>query len=242
MLYSILFFVALAPITLFVSVVAIIFGRSFHDRVGDFVQHCWGRGIVRSAGVTLDVDFSALDPDQNYVFLANHISNLDIAVMSAALDPWHGRMVAKESLFSIPLFGWGMRRVGHVAINRENPRQAMRSIDQAVANAKSGLAMVVFPEGTRNPDPDPAGLQEFQIGGMVLAIKTGLPVAPVIIEGSGRIWPKGSRWARPGTVKVRALAPIPAGAYTMKDRERFKNDLYAIMNPAYQELHRASAR
>ena len=235
MLRNLFFYPVLVIATLVMGTLAALFGRSFGDRGGTFAQRGWSRLVLWAAGVRLEVDTTTLDPDQTYVFMANHQSNLDIPILTTALNSWTVRMVAKESLFRIPVFGPAIRRTGHVAIDRSNPRSAIRSIERAVAASASGISMVVFPEGTRHPDPEPEALQDFQIGGFVLALKTGLPVAPVIIEGSGHLQPKGAAGVRGGTARVTALAPIAPGHYTLKQRELFKSELQQMMNDAYKE-------
>lgn len=235
MLRTILLF-ALSPlVTIVSSTIAVIGGRAMQDRIGTFSQRLWAWGMLIPSGVTIEKDLSALDPAQTYVFMANHQSNFDIPVMTLALDRWNVRMVAKESLFKIPLFGPAMRRVGHVSVDRAKSRKAMQAIQEAVDIANSGISMVVFPEGTRGTDFSRIG--EFKIGGFILALKTGLPIAPIVIEGTGRIMSKGGKRITPGTVKVKALPPVDPGRYSLKERERFKEDLHQAMTEAYLELH-----
>jgi 1-acyl-sn-glycerol-3-phosphate acyltransferase len=83
-------------------------------------------------------------------------------------------------------------------------------------------------------------LQEFHVGGMVVAAKTGLPVVPVIIQGSGKCLSKGMSAPKPGPVRVTVLDPIPAGTYPVKQRETFRQDLFAVMNTAYKEQRSGS--
>lgn len=230
-----LIFYALTPlVTIVASCIALISGRAFGDRIGNFAQRLWTQGTLIPAGVKIEADLSALDPARNYVFMANHQSNFDIPVLSAALNHWSVRMVAKESLFKIPLFGPAMRRVGHVSVDRTKSRKAMQAIQEAVDIANSGISMVIFPEGTRGRDLSRIG--EFKIGGFILALKTGLPVAPIVITGTGDIAPKGGIRIRPGTVKVKALPPVDPGRYSLKERERFKEDLHEAMTAAYLEM------
>jgi 1-acyl-sn-glycerol-3-phosphate acyltransferase (EC 2.3.1.51) len=81
---------------------------------------------------------------------------------------------------------------------------------------------------------------DFKVGGMVLALKCGLPVAPLVMEGTGKLLPKKSILFNPDQrIRLRALPPVDPSAYTMKDREKFKDDMYALMNAAYQELLRS---
>jgi 1-acyl-sn-glycerol-3-phosphate acyltransferase len=167
--------------------------------------------------------------------MANHQSHMDIPILFAALSGWNFRFLAKESLFTIPVFGPAMRRMGHVAIDRGNRRKAMESIQEAVDLVSRGIGLLVFPEGTRSMDY--SKLQEFKTGGMIVALKCHAQVAPLVLEGSGGVLPKHGRRLAPGVVRLRALPPFDAAAlYTLKERENFKNDLWDRMDAAYQEM------
>ncbi|BBD06810.1 1-acyl-sn-glycerol-3-phosphate acyltransferase [Desulfovibrio ferrophilus] len=182
----------------------------------------------------LDVDLSELDPEQTYVFMANHQSQLDIPLLTALLAPRKVSFVAKQSLFKIPVFGAAIKAVGHISIDRSNRRRAMKSIESAVQKAQGGRSIMIYPEGTRAEDLD--NIQEFKIGGVIIALKTGLPVVPIVLSGTGEVLPKHRLLLRSAPLKVKALPPIDTGKYTMKDREAFKDDLYKMMNDAYLEM------
>ena len=210
-------------------------GLGHNGVIAHRIQCLWAKWSLALAGVRLRVDVSNLDPAKPYVFMANHQSHFDILILLACLGPcWNLRFVAKESLFKIPVFGPAMLRTGHIPILRENSRKAMKSIDDAAAAARRGICVLIFPEGTRGTDCHSMG--EFKIGGMIMALKCGLPVAPVIIGGSRMILPKHKLAPRPGTVTVTALAPFdPAERFTLKQRELFRVWLKEHMSQAYQE-------
>ncbi|MGE4552362.1 MAG: lysophospholipid acyltransferase family protein [Desulfovibrionaceae bacterium] len=235
---TLIFYLLAPPITIFYSSLMCVL--SWHPqrmRIGNWISHRWSRAIVALLGVDLRVDLSALDPGQNYVFMAPHQSNLDIPLVFALLDQYATQFVAKKSLFRIPIFGWAMFLSGQIGIDRANRRAGMKSVQLAVERAQQGFSPIIFPEGTRNEDL--AQLLPFKIGGMVLALKCGRPVAPIIITGTGRLLPKHRlRPDRSVKIRVRALPPVDPSAYTLKDRERFKDDMYALMNGAYQEMLR----
>ncbi|MBU1002173.1 MAG: 1-acyl-sn-glycerol-3-phosphate acyltransferase [Proteobacteria bacterium] len=230
MIRNILFFLFFAPVTALASLTCILC-----KPLAIWASQAWARCTIWLIRMPLEVDFSALDPEQTYVFMVNHQSQLDIPLMTAILAPRKVNFVAKDSLFKIPLFGQAITAVGHISIDRSNPRSAMKSIEVAVQRAQSGRSILIFPEGTRAEEFDK--LQDFKIGGMILALKTGLPVAPIVLSGTGTVLPKHRLLLRPAVLKVRALPPIDTGKYTMKDREAFKDDLYQMMNDAYLEQH-----
>ncbi|WP_319472089.1 lysophospholipid acyltransferase family protein [uncultured Pseudodesulfovibrio sp.] len=195
----------------------------------------WGEAAVRLAGIKIEADMGDVDPEGHYVFIGNHQSNLDIPVLFEVLKKNRIRFVAKKSLFEIPIYGKALAHSGHICVDRENRRAAMKSLNEAVEKAKSGISPFIFPEGTRNMNLKE--LMEFKVGGMIIALKSGLPVVPIVMTNTGRIMGKGQFVIdnRP-VVRVKALPVIDPSEYTIKDREKFKDDLYEMMNAAYQEL------
>jgi 1-acyl-sn-glycerol-3-phosphate acyltransferase len=195
----------------------------------------WGAAAVKLSGVKIEADMGEVDPKGHYVFIGNHQSNLDIPVLFYLLKGNRIRFVAKKSLFEIPLYGKALGHAGHICIDRGNRRAAMQSLNEAVETAQAGISPLIFPEGTRNTDL--SQLMDFKIGAMILALKAGLPVVPFVMTNTGRIMGKGDFFIdnRP-VVRFKALPVIDPAQYTLKERERFKDDLYAMMNEAYQEL------
>ncbi|MHC1700816.1 MAG: lysophospholipid acyltransferase family protein [Humidesulfovibrio sp.] len=239
MLRVLRFFLTLVPVTVYYSIRQLLLDQdkaSLDEK--DYFGKLYGRTMLRMAGIKVEADLSALDPNGHYVFMCNHQSLFDIPILFDVLWNYHMRFVAKQSLFRIPIYGKALGNAGHIPLNRENRRAAMKSLDAAVGTAKGGISPLIFPEGTRNPDLDK--LMDFKVGAVVLALKCGLPVAPLVMEGSGKLLPKGSRFFNPDQlVRLKALPPVDTSAYTMKDRERFKDDMYALMNDAYQKLARS---
>lgn len=195
----------------------------------------WGEAAVKLSGMKIEVDMGDIDPKGHYVFIGNHQSNLDIPVLFDVLKGNRIRFVAKKSLFDIPIYGKALAHSGHISIDRENRRAAMKSLNDAVEAAKSGISPLIFPEGTRNTELD--DLMEFKIGGIIIALKCGLPVVPFVMTNTGRVMGKGQFVVdnRP-VVRFKALPVIDPSAYTLKDREKFKDDLREMMSKAYKEL------
>ena len=224
------------PILTFVvaSVCWLTAGLGKNARFAHRVECLWARLALFLAGTRVRAQLAGLDPGASYVFMANHQSNFDILVLFSCLRKWNMRFVAKDSLFKIPVFGPAMLRTGHIPILRENSRKALKSIDDAASAAKRGISVLIFPEGTRSDVCDHLG--DFKIGGMIMALKCGLPVAPLIVTGTRHILPRGAKMPRPGRVTVRALPPFnPSERFTMREREKFKDWLKEYMEHAYQE-------
>ncbi|MGE5234906.1 MAG: lysophospholipid acyltransferase family protein [Acidobacteriota bacterium] len=166
----------------------------------------WARVILWGALVRLTVEGRERVPtDRPVVFMSNHESWLDIPALLVAI-PGQVRFLAKKSLFSVPFLGWAMRAMGFIPVDRENRRTAIRSFEEAAERIKRGRSVLVFPEETRTTD---GSLLPFQRGGFLIALKAGLPIVPIGLDGARRLLPKHSYLLRPGRVTVRFGTPIP---------------------------------
>ena len=190
------------------------------DRSGNTVYRIgrwWSRGILLTSGLRLESSFETpLDGERPAVYMANHQSLFDIPVLFVSL-PGQVRMLAKNSLFRIPIFGWSIKLGGFISIDRKDRTRAKESFDAAVDRLRSGTSTLVFPEGTRSLD---GKLAQFQRGGLLLALKSGLPIVPVGIEGTLGVQRKDSFAIRPRRIFVRYGTPIEVDGYGIRDRER----------------------
>ena len=140
--------------------------------------------------------------DGSLMLVANHSSFLDPPLVGAVAPRPLG-FLAKEELFRLPLFGrliWGLnaRPLRRAGADPKALRTALRLLEE-------GRALLVFPEGTRG---DEGTLRTPKAGAGMLAVLSGVPVVPVYIEGSGRVWPRGRTVPRPGKVIVRFGPPL----------------------------------
>ncbi len=141
-------------------------------------------------------------PDAPYVICANHQSHLDVPVFTYAL-PLTIRMVAKPSLFKVPILGGYMRTAGHLIARRKaEVIQASREL------LDRGYSVGFFPEGTRTGADE---LGPFKAGAFLLAAEAQRPVLPVAVFGTGAVLPSGSNTPQPGPVGLRIGAPLPIG-------------------------------
>jgi 1-acyl-sn-glycerol-3-phosphate acyltransferase len=195
------------------------------DKTGDSVvdlARLWSRVLLGCAGVKLDVTWRGkLDPNQPYVFMANHLSTVDIWALLAAL-PYRIRMIAKKQLGNIPFFGWAMRAGRFIFIDRTNAIAARRSIEEAKRRIRSGDKVLLFPEGTRSRDGQ---LLPFKKGGFHLALDAGVPIVPVALIGTRECMPRGSFLCRAGRVRVVVGAPVPTEGLSEADRDRLLDDI-----------------
>ena len=186
----------------------------------DWLSRRWCRLVVRVTGVRLTLEGTdRFDWKQPSVVIANHQSWFDVFVLVAAL-PGRVRFVAKKELGRIPIFGHAWRACGHIAIDREDRRSAIESLDRAAERVRAdGLAITLFPEGTRSAD---GRLQDFKKGAFALATKAGLPIVPVGITGTRDVMPKGSFRVRGGPVRVRVGDPIDPTQFGENGRDELR--------------------
>ena len=168
----------------------------------------------RLAGVKLEViGQEQLDPDQAYIYMSNHTSNLDPPIEVPAL----GRqlsIMAKKELFKIPIFGTAMHIAKVVPVDRHNRQAAIESVRHAVEVLQSGVSMMVYPEGTRSRD---GRLLPFKKGPFHMAMEANVPIVPITILNTHRLWPKGTFKIKPGTVKMIFHAPIHPAQFANRE-------------------------
>jgi 1-acyl-sn-glycerol-3-phosphate acyltransferase len=192
-------------------------GGSLFDSQGRWQHSCaraWSWLILKTSRIRVNVTgLENVPPNETIIFCSNHPSAMDIPILFVSL-PIQFRFVAKRSLFYVPFLGWHLWRSGHIPIEREHRRRAIRSLDQAAERIREGCPVVLFPEGTR---PRTNRLGAFKKGSFYLAIKSGAPVIPITINGSRAVLRPDSLHIRPGVVEVKIHAAIPMSELTLAD-------------------------
>jgi 1-acyl-sn-glycerol-3-phosphate acyltransferase len=206
------------------------------DRPGgvyDWVPRTWSRVLLPLAGIKVRVhgmeNASRTDPQ---VFISNHVSLFDVPCLSSVLP--RNRFVAKAELFKIPIFGGAIRAAGMVEIQRDNKRAAFDAYKIAGDKIKSGMSIVVFPEGTRGTDYP---LSQFKKGPFILAIAAGVPIVPIIMHGTREIVRKHEVIVRPGNVDIHFLEPVPTTGLKYEDRDKLTETVRDRMIQAMRSLY-----
>jgi 1-acyl-sn-glycerol-3-phosphate acyltransferase len=181
---------------------------SLLDARGTLQHGCsriWSRLILWTARVRVNVYGEAnVKPGLPYVLCVNHQSHMDIPITIVAL-PIQFRFAAKKELFRIPFLGWHLRRSGHVSIDRQNPRAAIRSLAKAADAIRRSKSVLIFPEGGTSLS---GAIKPFKGGGFMLATKSGAEVVPVTIRGSRQVLQPKTYHIRSGVVDVTIGRPI----------------------------------
>jgi 1-acyl-sn-glycerol-3-phosphate acyltransferase len=145
-------------------------------------------------------------PDEPVVLLSNHQSAWETVFMVHYFVPICP--ILKFELLKIPFFGWGLRLLKPIAIDRSKRREARNSLlSQGQERLAEGLSVLVFPEGTSRVTPGEA--RKFASGGSELAIAAKAKVLPVAHD-AGLFWPAHQFLKTPGTITVQIGAPIDA--------------------------------
>lgn len=204
-------FIILTVVCVAVGVLPLIFGVNVYLQLARF----WARVSSAMFLVKYEVDgMEKIKPDTNYVFMGNHQSYVDIFSMLALIDK-NFVFMAKRELFKIPVFGFAIKHMGLVPIDRGESRESLKSLFEAAKMIQNGYSVLLFPEGTRSDD---GNMLPFKRGAFTLAVRTGQDIVPFVIEGSGRVLKKNGFIINPfKTVRIRFLDPVsPTG---VKDRE-----------------------
>jgi 1-acyl-sn-glycerol-3-phosphate acyltransferase len=166
----------------------------------------WGaRNWLRLSGVKVNVTGREhLDPNQPYVFVANHQSYLDAGSLFAFTGRRMG-MVAKKELLNAPILGYGMGFVNVIAIDRSNRERAVESLKIATDRLRSGISFGVCPEGTR---AQPGEMLPFKKGAFHMALQAGVPIVPIALKNGDVLMGKGTGEAWPGTIDMVMMRPV----------------------------------
>lgn len=203
-------------------------------RVLPGVTHSWAAFLRLLLGWRVDLEGrESLRRDTPAVFAGNHQSALD-TVLYASIYPERTVTLGKAELSRIPFFGWFFVASGNIFIDRGNLERARASIREAAERmTASGLSVMVFPEGHRNRQPR---LLPFKKGPFHLAIASGAPVVPIVMEPVGSLLDAGRWMVRPGRIRGRVLPEIPTAGLGEQDVEALSLRVREAMQAAFDGL------
>jgi 1-acyl-sn-glycerol-3-phosphate acyltransferase len=144
--------------------------------------------------------------------------------------PFQFRFAAKRELFRYPFLGWHLRRSGHLSINRENPRAAVKSLRDAAAGIEKGTPVLIFPEGGTSLD---GNIKPFKGGGFMLATRSHAELVPVTIRGSRAILCPKTYHVRGGKVEIIIGETVSSADVPISElANRVRNEVVATFNYA----------
>ena len=209
-------------VTLFTALLTIICFPWRNGKLPRTVQVFWSRSVLWLLLVPIKVTgCENVDPNQSYVFVANHQSFLDVFAVYGWL-PNNFKWLMKKELRKIPFVGTACAVAGHIFVDRSNPRAAMESLTYIKAQLHDGISTVIFPEGTRTKTGE---MGRFKQGAFKIAMDMDLPVVPISLSGFFDAMPRNKFYVKPfSRVALHIGKPIDISQF---------NDI----NEAMTELH-----
>jgi 1-acyl-sn-glycerol-3-phosphate acyltransferase len=227
-----LFFLPLVGLsTIFFGTISLLCG--LWDKDGSqqhFIARIWARTLLRIALSPVKLEHARrLRLHETAVYASNHLSYYDTPVLFAKL-PFQFRILAKAPLWKIPFIGWYLNRSGQVPIDQSSARTGVVSLGKGVKTIKSGLPMVIFPEGGRAATGE---LQVMAAGAAWIAIKAQVPLVPLTLVGTYELLPIHVYSLRPRPLKLIVGEPIPTTGLTTRDAEDLTAVLHKVIHDTY---------
>lgn len=167
---------------------------------------------------------------ENYVVVLNHNSFVDIPVSSPWI-PGPNKTLAKMEMSKIPIFGV-IYKAGSILVDRKKENSRRESFTKMQDTLNMGIHLCLYPEGTRNKTSAP--IQPFFDGAFVTAIKSQKPIMPGLIFNTGKILPHNKKiWARPSSIQIHFLKPIPTAGLTIENVPKLKEQVHNVMETYY---------
>ena len=186
---------------------------SLFDRNGNLVHYIgkfWALFNVYLFGTRLSIrGKEKMEKGRAYIIMSNHQSVFDVWALIGKL-PLQLRWIMKAGIKKVPVFGYALQRMGHIYLDRKKSKDTLLGLEAAAKKIRDGTSVVIFPEGTRSKD---GRLQKFHRGGAVLAVKSGVPILPVTVNGGRFVLPKGTLALMPGKIEVVVGDVIDPGAF-----------------------------
>ena len=212
---SIIFLIILTSLTIIYSFFCLLCFKLPYK-----IRYCvitfWLRTMVSLltilCGIRYHVEGRENIPKKNAIILSNHQSTWETFALPMIFP--HPAIILKKELLKIPFFGWGLRLLDPISIDRKNKSSAMEQVlKQGTERLNHGDWILIFPQGSRVPI---GRVAKYKIGGAILAEKTGYPVVPVALN-SGLYWPRGNWLKKPGKITVYIGPTIETAGKTAKE-------------------------
>jgi 1-acyl-sn-glycerol-3-phosphate acyltransferase len=227
-LYAFLLFILLMlivfPFTIVASPLGKIRGGNFIYRISQLWADIWFFLIgIRQKNIFV----SHPRPGGQYIFVANHISFLDVPSLLISCRQYRIRVLGKLEMRKIPVFGY-IYRNGVVMVDRGSPENRARSVQILKSVLGKGISIFIFPEGTFNETSNP--LKAFFDGAFRIAIETQTPIKPLLfLDNHVRMNYKSIFSINPGKSRTVFLEEISVKGLNPADLEILKTRVYESM-------------
>ena len=170
--------------------------------------------------------------NQPYVVISNHLSNLDPMMQFKYLKiKWV--FMAKKEVYKLPFFRTAAKSFNFIKVDRSNKNDRQSINEQAKTLFKNGWSIMVYPQGTRAKVDT---FLPFKSGAFHIALDNNIPILPVVIAGTGDIWPRGSKFMKSGKAIINTLEPIDISKYSKDNIDQLVLETQEKMKSVYKEL------
>lgn len=187
--------------------------------------------IMRYSGAKVKAVGRELVPQKNAVWVLNHRSNFDPMVLANEYKFDKMIMISKPENFNIPILGGFIHKMGYLSIDRNNDREALKTVLKAIRRVKEGYSLTVFPEGTRNKTEE--NLLPFRSGVFKIATQAGVPIVVATVYGTEKIH-KNFPFKKTA-VNLDVLAVITPEEYKGLQSHEISDTVSKIMDEKIQE-------
>ena len=227
-IFNAFFYLSLIPITTIIISLYFFISTKRLQRLGAM----WIKVVLNAlkflCGVSWKVEGIENIPNTPCIVVSNHQGQWESFFLQTLFIP--STSIIKKELLLIPLFGWALRCMKPITLNRLNRVSSLKKvIKKGVIKLKNGFSIILFPEGTRiSPEK---GIQPFARSCGLLSVKSGFPVLP-ICHNSGKYWKNKKFIKSPGEVVLRIGEPILG-----RDPKVITNDAYNWVKNNYEEIN-----
>ncbi|PEI83611.1 1-acyl-sn-glycerol-3-phosphate acyltransferase [Bacillus pseudomycoides] len=197
------------------------------DRLVYKTTNWFGKKMVRVAGATVQVNgIENVPKDKPVLVVSNHQSDMDIPVLLGYLNKPIG-FVSKAEIKKFPIVPTWMELMNCVFMDRGNRRQSLQAIKDGIELLKNGHSIVIFPEGTRSKGRE---MGEFKAGSFHLAVKAGVAILPVTVDGTYKMFEANGNRMKPAHATVTISKPITPEQYAsmdIKELTQYTKDIIA---------------
>ena len=192
-----------------------------------------GRSFTRLyPGRIIPSGFENIEPGKAYILVANHQSLADGPL--TGYIPLDMKAVFRKDFLKVPVIGWLLRMAGEIAIDRTDPRKAAKALLECGRLVRSGCSVLIFPEGTRSKD---GALLPFNETPFRIAIREGVSILPVVLEGASAALPKDSLLFRSGgDIHVKVLPPVSTEGWTAARSTELRDQIWNMINDELRRL------
>ena len=146
--------------------------------------------------------------------------------------------VSKIENYRVPILGQSMKMAGYIAIRRGHKESVIRMMQESEDALNSGHSLFLFPEGTRSKD---LNIKRFKAGSFRLALNTGLPILPVLIEGTGAVLPKkGIIFSAGHRLRLKVLKPVDPEEFGTDDPDILADKIRDLLNRELEIIRKES--